>query len=210
MGFLSSQLCTVHRKHSSWSRWKHLCHMQSIHYQLNTCFSFISLPNKTRCFVINHGTSHTVCKAYSKNKNTLVLTANSIEVHYVSFCALFCSSLSWTWSWLKSLVGIIYYEYSSSVLNRALLNQASTPFCQTRTASFLFDDQRSLTNVYELLLDFLMLFFRYEDTTLFQLLSALFFSLSHFVLKNKKVLHSYTYLDEYFLSYQLHQNHLIH
>lgn len=138
--------------------------MQSIRHQSKMCllhflvYVFVFLPKEPWCFVIKLwyiSYARHILNKIEKRHLVHGVFADSIEVHDVSSRVRFRSSyLSWTWSWLKSLLGIIYYDTHALFWTEPLLNQAFTPFCEILMASFLFDDQRSLTNVYELLLDF--------------------------------------------------------
>lgn len=96
-----------------------------------------------------------------------------------------------------ALVDIIYYDYththSLSVQNRVTAKQISSFFSLLMNCDgliSLFDDQRSLTNIYEFLLDLqilLLLFFSYGDATLFSAVVCIILFTWPFCLeKNKK------------------------
>lgn len=117
---------------------------------------------------------HLICKAYSKyNTNprqtkvwymlSLLMVSRYIWVFsLISSCVLYLLSSYVFWTELEvdlwHLVDVIYYDYTHirSVQNRVNAKQISSFFSLLRNCDgliSLLDDQRSLTNIHEFLLD---------------------------------------------------------
>lgn len=166
---------------------------------------FLFFFAKRTMVLYNLNMVHLICKAYTKywgTKRQENSVHADVEVHLpfhsdFILCSVFTLDLfvlSWTWSWPVALVDIIYYDYTRthmhtcSVQNRGNANQISSFLSLLMNCDCLIcllDDQRSLTNIDSTCRVSRWCFSVMEMPLYFQLLSALFSSLSHFLSWNK-------------------------
>lgn len=171
-------------------------------------FSFFFFIAKRTTVLYNLNMVHLICKAYSKynwnHRNKKFGTCYHCWWYWgtLSFqpdfilCSVFTLKLfvlNWTWSWPTAYVDIIYYDYTHT---HTLCSEQS----HSKTNQLMFlppdefwwlnftDDQRSLTNIYEFLLDLqtLLLFFSYGDATLFSAVVCIILFTQPFCLEKNK------------------------
>lgn len=150
---------------------------------------------------------HRICKAYNKHclggrqeKKKIRYMLSLLMMRYICIfilifilCPVFTLDLfvlSWTWSWPMALVDVIYWDYTH--VHTCTLALFRTEPMQIRSVLFLsllmncdclnglLDDQRSLTDIDSTCRVSRWCFSVMEMPLYFQLLSALFSSLSHF------------------------------
>ena len=145
---------------------------------------------------------HCICKAYTKywwggGKKKMRYMLSLLLVRYICIfilifilCSVFTLDLfvlSWTWSWPMALVDVIYWDYTHvhmhtcSDQNKGNANRIGSSLSLLMNCNCLIcllDDQRSLTDIDSTCR--VWYFSVMEMPLYFQLLSALFSSLSHF------------------------------